>query len=46
MDTELFDIENAFGIKFGLSKADRLRTGESAMTHGMLLFSFFLHLRS
>ncbi len=27
-------VENAFGIKLGLNKADRLRTGESAMTHG------------
>lgn len=37
MDTKLFDFENAFDIKFGLSKADRLRTSESAMTHAMVI---------
>lgn len=42
MDTDLFDIENAFGIKFGLSKADRLRTGESAMTHAMVITAVHL----
>jgi Peptidase C1-like family len=34
MDTGLYDVETAFSIKLGLNKADRLRTGESAMTHG------------
>jgi bleomycin hydrolase len=34
MDTGLYDVETAFGIELGLNKADRLRTGESAMTHG------------
>lgn len=29
--------QNAFDIKFGLSKADRLRTSESAMTHAMVI---------
>ena len=37
MDTRLFDYENAFDITFGMSKADRLRTGESAMTHAMVI---------
>ncbi|KZT10972.1 peptidase C1B bleomycin hydrolase [Laetiporus sulphureus 93-53] len=37
MDTKMFDYENAFDIKFGLTKADRLRTGESAMTHAMVI---------
>ncbi|EPT04983.1 peptidase C1B bleomycin hydrolase [Fomitopsis schrenkii] len=37
MDVRLFDYENAFDITLGLSKADRLRTGESAMTHAMVI---------
>ncbi|KAJ3505038.1 hypothetical protein NLJ89_g7623 [Agrocybe chaxingu] len=37
MDTALFDYENAFDISFGLTKADRLQIGESAMTHAMVI---------
>ncbi|CAA7261849.1 unnamed protein product [Cyclocybe aegerita] len=37
MDTALFDYENAFDINFGLTKADRLQIGESAMTHAMVI---------
>ncbi len=37
MDTALFEYEAAFDIKFGLSKADRLRTNESSMTHAMVI---------
>ncbi|KAI0256108.1 peptidase C1B bleomycin hydrolase [Lactifluus subvellereus] len=37
MDTELFEYENAFDISLSLSKADRLRTNESAMTHAMVI---------
>ncbi|GAA96150.1 uncharacterized protein L969DRAFT_43086 [Mixia osmundae IAM 14324] len=37
MDTALFDFKNALGTKPNLSKAQRLRTGESAMTHAMLI---------
>lgn len=37
METGLFELETAFGIEFGLTKADRLRTGESAMTHAMVI---------
>lgn len=37
MDVRLFEYENAFDITLGLSKADRLRTGESAMTHAMVI---------
>ncbi|EKM54436.1 uncharacterized protein PHACADRAFT_174941 [Phanerochaete carnosa HHB-10118-sp] len=37
MDTKLYEFERAFGIKLGLSKADRLQTGESAMTHAMVI---------
>ena len=37
MDTALFEYEAAFDIKLGLSKADRLRVNESAMTHAMVI---------
>lgn len=37
MDTALVDYELGFNIKLGMGKADRLRTGESAMTHAMVL---------
>ncbi|KAH9858672.1 peptidase C1B bleomycin hydrolase [Lenzites betulinus] len=37
MDTGLFEYEAAFDIKFGLTKADRLRTSESSMTHAMVI---------
>lgn len=37
MDTSLFDFELGFNIRLGLSKAQRLMTGESAMTHAMVL---------
>ncbi|KAI0063637.1 peptidase C1B bleomycin hydrolase [Artomyces pyxidatus] len=37
MDTDLFDYENAFDISLKLSKADRLRMGESSMTHAMVI---------
>ncbi|KAI0373995.1 peptidase C1B bleomycin hydrolase [Pilatotrama ljubarskyi] len=37
MDTALFEYEATFDIKFGLSKADRLRTSESSMTHAMVI---------
>jgi len=37
MDTDLFDYENAFDISLTLSKADRLRVGESLMTHAMVI---------
>lgn len=37
MDTGLIDYENGFNIKLGLTKAHRLMTGESAMTHAMVL---------
>ncbi|GAA5859071.1 hypothetical protein JCM8547_003991 [Rhodosporidiobolus lusitaniae] len=39
MDTELYDLDQGFGITLGMNKADRLRTGESMMTHAMLLHS-------
>jgi len=37
MDTKLYDMETAFGTKIGMSKAQRLMTGDSAMTHAMTL---------
>ncbi|KIW12536.1 hypothetical protein PV08_09813 [Exophiala spinifera] len=37
MDPNLYDYGLAFNINLGLSKSQRLRTGESAMTHAMVL---------
>lgn len=37
MDTALYDYELGFNTRLGLSKAERLMTGESAMTHAMVL---------
>ncbi|KAI9869186.1 MAG: hypothetical protein M1830_005455, partial [Pleopsidium flavum] len=37
MDTGLIDYELGFNIRLGLKKAQRLMTGESAMTHAMVL---------
>ena len=37
MDTDLIDYELGFNIRLGLTKAQRLMTGESAMTHAMVL---------
>ncbi|GAA5912688.1 hypothetical protein JCM6882_005762 [Rhodosporidiobolus microsporus] len=37
MDTALYDLDEGFGIRLGMDKAQRLRTGESMMTHAMLL---------
>ena len=37
LDLDLFDYENAFGVKVhSINKADRLRYGESMMTHAMV----------
>ncbi|KAL7424424.1 bleomycin hydrolase [Cryptotrichosporon argae] len=37
MDADLYDLEAAYGYKLGMSKAERLRTGDSAMTHAMVI---------
>lgn len=37
MDLGLIDYELGFNIRLGLSKSQRLQTGESAMTHAMVL---------
>ncbi|KAJ9308501.1 hypothetical protein DTO217A2_1994 [Paecilomyces variotii] len=37
MDLTLYDYSLGFNINLGLNKADRLKTGESAMTHAMVL---------
>jgi len=42
MDTDLVDYELGFNVKLGMSKADRLETGESAMTHAMVLTAVHL----
>ena len=42
MDTSLYQFELAFNVKLGMSKAERLLTGESAMTHAMVLTAVHL----
>lgn len=42
MDTGLYDLEGAFGTKIGMTKAQRLSTGDSAMTHAMTLTAVHL----
>jgi bleomycin hydrolase len=42
MDTELFDMELGFNVSSNLSKAERLLTGESQMTHAMVLTAVHL----
>jgi bleomycin hydrolase len=37
MDTALFDLEAAYGYKYGMNKAERLITGESSATHAMVI---------
>ncbi|GAA5969388.1 hypothetical protein JCM11641_008098 [Rhodosporidiobolus odoratus] len=37
MDTALYSLDEGFGITLGMDKAQRLRTGDSCMTHAMLL---------
>jgi bleomycin hydrolase len=42
MDTSLIDYELGFNVRLGLSKAQRLMTGESSMTHAMVLTAVHL----
>lgn len=42
MDTDLVDYELGFNVKLGMTKAERLQTGESAMTHAMVLTAVHL----
>lgn len=37
MDAEMYDYERAFGITLGMSKAERLQSSESSMTHAMVI---------
>ncbi|KAF2458574.1 bleomycin hydrolase [Lineolata rhizophorae] len=37
MDTNLYNYELGFNVRLGMTKAQRLMTGESAMTHAMVL---------
>ena len=36
------DLQNAFDISLGLTKADRLQTNESSMTHAMVISGVYL----
>jgi len=42
MDTDLIDYELGFNVRLGMKKAQRLMTGESAMTHAMVLTAVHL----
>jgi bleomycin hydrolase len=42
MDPDLVDYELGFNVKLGMSKAERLMSGESAMTHAMVLTAVHL----
>jgi len=42
MDTELYDFKSAYPLSLGLTKAERLQTGESAMTHAMVISAVHL----
>jgi bleomycin hydrolase len=43
MDTTLIDYELGFNVRLEMSKAQRLMTGESAMTHAMVLTAVHLN---
>ncbi|GAM89971.1 hypothetical protein ANO11243_080110 [Dothideomycetidae sp. 11243] len=42
MDVDLIDYELGFNVKLGMSKAQRIMTGESAMNHAMVLTAVHL----
>ncbi|KAH8816931.1 putative cysteine proteinase 1, mitochondrial [Xylogone sp. PMI_703] len=42
MDTDIIDYELGFNVRLGMKKAQRLQTGESAMTHAMVLTAVHL----
>ncbi|GAA5938837.1 C1 family peptidase [Sporobolomyces koalae] len=42
MDADLWNLKDAFDTTLGLDKAARLRTGDSAMTHAMLITAVHL----
>ena len=35
-DANLYKIEELYGVEFGMEKADRLKFGQTMMTHAML----------
>lgn len=42
METKLYDLEGAFGTTPRMNKEERLRTGDSSMTHAMTLTAVHL----
>lgn len=42
MDTALYDLDEGFGVSLKMTKAQRLETGDSAMTHAMLITAVHL----
>lgn len=37
LDVDNFDFESVYGVKFGMDKAQRIKTGDSGSSHGMAL---------
>ncbi|KAK4685454.1 bleomycin hydrolase, partial [Tremellales sp. Uapishka_1] len=42
MDRDLYDLKAAYGYELGMNKAQRLETGESSMTHAMVITAVHL----
>ncbi|WVR06149.1 hypothetical protein IAU60_003179 [Kwoniella sp. DSM 27419] len=42
MDCDLYNLQAAYGFSLGMTKAERLQTGESAMTHAMVITAVHL----
>lgn len=42
MDEKLWALDDAFGVTLGMNKKDRINSGETAMTHAMLLTAVHL----
>lgn len=42
LDVDLYDIKSAYGFTYNMSKADRLRTGETFMAHAMVFTAVHL----
>nr|XP_019047762.1 hypothetical protein I302_04379 [Kwoniella bestiolae CBS 10118]OCF26692.1 hypothetical protein I302_04379 [Kwoniella bestiolae CBS 10118] len=42
MDCQVYDLKAAYGFELGMNKAQRLETGESSMTHAMVITAVHL----
>ena len=43
LDVDNLDFESIYGVKFGMTKAQRIQTGESSSSHGMALMAVDLN---